>query len=91
MGRRYSISDFVSTQTGPRHISVPFTLFLDDFGLYLNAYHSLAGLYIQPACLDEPGWFTLQNMFVLMIEPFGCTASDMADCLNDDRQPRPGN
>ena len=84
MGRTRSISSFVSTPTGPKHISVPFTLFLDDFGLYRNAYHSLAGLYIQPACLNESGRFTLQNMFVLMIGPFGCTVSDMVTGLQDE-------
>lgn len=86
MGRKSALSNLVSdgTSTGLKHISVPYTLFLDDFGLYRNAYHSLAGLYIQPACLDEPGRFTLQNMFVLMIGPFGCTINDIATCLQDE-------
>lgn len=72
-----------STQGVPRIISMPIGFFLDDFGLYRNAYHSLAGLYFQ-LCLTEAQRFVLQNMFVLMIAPFGSSESDLSDCLKDE-------
>jgi len=64
-----------------RRVSIPVTLFIDGFGLYRNTYKSIQGVYIQPACLDEPGRFTLQNMWVLMIGPFGTDTTQIAKCL----------
>jgi len=85
LGRIYCIERFLGS--GPRRISIPITAFLDDFGLYRNTYHSLGGLYIQPANLDEPARFTMQNMFVLMLVPFGCSESEIAQCLRDETVP----
>jgi hypothetical protein len=78
-GRERVLKQFVMGEE--RRVSIPVTLFLDGFGLYRNTYKSLQGLYIQPACLDEPGRFTLQNMWVLMIGPFGIDTNQIAKCL----------
>ena len=57
---------------------------LDDFGLYRNVYHSLAGLYMQPWCLSESRRFVLHNMFVISVMPFGSNEQDLAKCLEDE-------
>lgn len=67
-----------------RHVSLPFVTFLDGFGLYRNAYHSLKGMYITSAGLDVDHRTQLANMFVLMMGPFGCSELDMAACLRED-------
>lgn len=68
----------------PAKISIPFSVFLDGFGLYRNAYHSLKGMYITPAGLDVDNRTTLNNLFVLMIGPFGTHELNMAACLQPD-------
>jgi hypothetical protein len=83
MGRQHILDTFV----GPGRISLPFTLFLDAFGLHRNVYHQLQGLYMQPANMDAPGRFTMQNCFVLMLGPFGGNDSDIAQCLEDETVP----
>jgi hypothetical protein len=80
MGRQHILDTFV----GQGRISLPFTLFLDAFGLHRNVYHQLQGLYIQPANLDVAARFTMQNCFVLMLGPFGGNDSDIAGCLQDE-------
>lgn len=87
LGREHCIKTFVQAEQGIRRISIPLVMFLDDFGLYRNAYHSLGGLYMQPANLDEPSRFTLQNMFVLMLTPFGSDESTIAACLAEETVP----
>jgi hypothetical protein len=83
MGRQYVLDTFVGTG----RFSLPFTLFLDAFGLHRNVYHQLQGLYIQPANLDAAARFTLQNCFVLMLGPFGGNDGDIAQSLEDETVP----
>jgi hypothetical protein len=80
MGRQHCLETFV----GPGRFSLPVTLFLDAFGLHRNVYHQLQGLYIQPANMDAPARFTMQNCFVLMLGPFGGNDSDIAQCLTNE-------
>ncbi|KAI5839358.1 hypothetical protein DFP73DRAFT_598623 [Morchella snyderi] len=67
-----------------RRVSLPYSVFLDGFGLYRNAYHSLKGMYVTPAGLDVPSHTQLGNMFVLMIGPFGSSEKGMAEWLAQD-------
>lgn len=53
LGRKRILETFVQGPGQGRRFSIPFTLFLDAFGLYRNSFHSIHGLYIQPACLDS--------------------------------------
>lgn len=73
-----------SPAAGLRRVSLPFSVFLDGFGLYRNAYHSLKGMYITPAGLNTQERERLMNLFVLMIGPFGCGEVEMASCLQQD-------
>lgn len=67
-----------------RVLSVPYTTFLDAFGLYRNAYHSLDGMYVTPASIDVGLRTKLQNVFVLMLGPFGSNEMEMAKCLKNE-------
>lgn len=88
LGRQYCLETFVQKPGDSlRRLSIPFTLFLDDFGLYRNTFCRLGGVYIQPAGLDEPNRFSLQNMFVLMVTPFGSSGQDIASCLQEETIP----
>ncbi|KAI5839754.1 hypothetical protein DFP73DRAFT_529914 [Morchella snyderi] len=70
-----------------RRISIPYSIFLDGFGLYRNAYYSLKGMYITPAGMNLSERTRLYNMNVLMIGPFGSNEQQMAACLQRDAIP----
>ncbi|KAI5788289.1 hypothetical protein EDC01DRAFT_631240 [Geopyxis carbonaria] len=63
---------------------IPYTLFLDDFGLYRRTYHALAGLYACPASLPAVQRNKLNNHFVIMLGPFGCDKQSLANCIEND-------
>lgn len=65
-------------------VSLPYTTFLDGFGLYRNSYHSLAGLYITPAALPRERREKLHNVFVHMIGPFGSSEHDISNAIKPD-------
>lgn len=65
-----------------RRISIPYSIFLDVFGLYRNAYYSLKGMYITPAGMDAEQRTRLYN--VLMISPFSPNETEIAGCLEMD-------
>jgi len=94
-GRDYVIKKFVQPNRNTsntisdagsinRRISLPFTLFLDAFGLFKNAYCSIDGLYINPASLSKDSRHKLHNWFVLMYGPFGSHTTDMVETLADE-------
>jgi hypothetical protein len=58
--------------------SLPFLLFIDDFGAYHNMYCALKGYYIIPASLSYYEHRRLGNPFTLTFGPYG---TDMADTL----------
>ncbi|KAF8417702.1 hypothetical protein EV426DRAFT_621987 [Tirmania nivea] len=51
--------------------SLPYTTFLDGFGLYRNSYHSLAGVSPDPLCLHPrpPGGYTSDILYFLLRTP----------------------
>ncbi|KAI5776169.1 hypothetical protein EDC01DRAFT_637031 [Geopyxis carbonaria] len=63
---------------------IPYTMFLDDFGLYRRTYNSLAGYYICPANLPYVEREKLINQFVIMLGPFGSDKVTLAECLQSD-------
>ncbi|KAF8457023.1 hypothetical protein BGX38DRAFT_1063726, partial [Terfezia claveryi] len=70
--------------------SLPYTTFLDGFGLYYNSYHSLAGVYITPSNLPLHLREKIQNIFVLILGPFGSNETDISaalqlDCIRIDK------
>ncbi|RPB19903.1 hypothetical protein L211DRAFT_793249, partial [Terfezia boudieri ATCC MYA-4762] len=68
----------------PSFFSLPYTTFLDGFGLYRNSYHSLAGVYITPSSLPLELWEKIHNIFVLMLGPFGSNETDIPAALQPD-------
>jgi hypothetical protein len=81
-GRQYVFDTFVLGTK--RKISIPLCMFLDAFGLHRNAYCSIEGMYMTPACLNEGARTKLQNWFVLMYGPFGAQVQDMLRILDDE-------
>jgi hypothetical protein len=81
-GRQHVMNTFV--HSAKRRISIPLSIFLDAFGLYRNAYCSIEGMYMTPACLNEGARTKLQNWFVLMYGPFGVQVQDMIKLLDDE-------
>lgn len=66
------------------HVSLPYTTFIDDFGFYRNAHHSLAGVYITPAGLPLHLREKLHNANVWTIGPFGADNWQLAETLKAD-------
>ncbi|RDW84612.1 hypothetical protein BP6252_02202 [Coleophoma cylindrospora] len=69
------------TQTDVPCMSLPFILFVDDFGVHRNMYRALKGFYITPACLPyherrKPG-----NEFTLTLGPHGASMTDIVTNL----------
>jgi hypothetical protein len=58
--------------------SLPFLLFIDDFGTHYNMYYALKGYYIVPAGLLYYEYRKLGNLFTLTLRPHG---TNMADTL----------
>jgi len=60
-------------------VCLPFTMFIDGFGAWRNAYRTLTGFYITPAGLPHRERFRRSNQFVLTLAPYG---SDFDDIVN---------
>jgi hypothetical protein len=58
--------------------SLPFLLFINNFGTHHNMYCALKGYYIIPAGLLYYKYRRLGNLFTLTLRPYG---TDMADAL----------
>jgi hypothetical protein len=58
--------------------SLPFLLFIDDFGTHHNIYYALKGYYIIPTSLLYYEYRRLGNLFTFTFGPYGI---DMANAL----------
>jgi len=76
-GRQWFLDNFLS-----ECISMPFTLFLDAFGLYHNMYRSIMGIYMQPANITGHERSRRRNVFAVTLGPFGAKFSDVIDALS---------
>lgn len=83
-GRDRLISSFTTKAKDHSVYSLPYTVFLDGFGLYRNSHHSLDGLYIIPASLEFTFRNTLTNVNVWMLGPPGADQNDLAQCIKPD-------
>jgi hypothetical protein len=66
------------TLSGLPICSLPFLLFINNFGTYCNIYYALKGYYIIPAGLSYYEHRRLGNLFTLTLGPHGI---DMANTL----------
>lgn len=62
-------------------ISLPFTLFIDTFGLFRNMYRSLMGFYLIPQFLSKERRNKRKSPIPLTLGPFGSKLSDVVECL----------
>ncbi|KAA6412665.1 MAG: hypothetical protein FRX48_03657 [Lasallia pustulata] len=58
-------------------ISLPFTMFIDGFGLHRTSYRSILGVYIVPAGMTSREQTRRPNVFVLTLGPHGAKPSDV--------------
>lgn len=69
-------------ELGPQKVrSVPFSLFIDDFGIFRNTYRALKAFYVTPAGLPYPERRKLANTFTLTLRPHGASDEDVVKLL----------
>jgi hypothetical protein len=70
---------------GQEHVcSVPFQLFIDDFGAHRNMYRAIKGFYITPAGLSYQERRSLANSFTLTLAPHGAELDDTVPTFEKD-------
>ena len=64
------------------HISLPYLLFVDDFGVHRNMYRALKAFYLIPACLDYQERRKLANVFTLSLGPHGAKIEEVVEAFS---------
>ena len=77
-GRDYLETNFAS---GKEVISLPYTTFIDAFGLYNNMYRSIMGVYATFAFLDEYERSRRSNIFPITLGPYGSKWDEVVESL----------
>lgn len=77
-GREQLISTFHHRQC----LSLPYLLYLDEFGVYRNMYRSLLGIYAILSFLPEELRSTRSGVVPVTLAPFGAQQADAIDCLH---------
>ncbi len=75
-GREWLISNL-----NHKVLSFPLVVFIDEFGLYRNVYHSVSGIYAMPAALCGLERQKSKNAFTLALGPHGAELKDVLGCL----------
>ena len=63
------------------HISLPYLLFVDDFGVHRNMYRAFKAFYLIPACLPYEERRKLANVFTLTLGPHGAKINDVVEAF----------
>ena len=63
------------------HISFPYLLFIDDFGIHRNMYRALKAFYLIPACLSYEERRKIANVFTLTLGPHGANLTDVIEAF----------
>ena len=63
------------------HISFPYLLFIDDFGVHRNMYRALKAFYLIPACLSYSERRKVANVFTLTLGPHGAQLKDVVEAF----------
>lgn len=79
-GRGY----FVWLSHQPQVKSVPFLLFIDDFGAHRNMFRALKGIYLTPAGLSYQERRRLANSFTVTLGPHGASFQDVLANISTD-------
>lgn len=64
------------------HKSLPYFLFIDDFGVHRNMYRALKAFYLIPACLEYSERRKLANVFTLSLGPHGAKIEDVVEAFS---------
>ncbi|KAL8960366.1 MAG: hypothetical protein Q9193_002916 [Seirophora villosa] len=64
--------------------SVPFSLFIDDFGIHRNSYRALKAFYWIPSALPYNERRKLANVFTLTLGPHGASIDDVVEAFYRD-------
>ncbi|PYH97238.1 hypothetical protein BO71DRAFT_142846 [Aspergillus ellipticus CBS 707.79] len=72
----YGRSYFQWLSEQPNIRSIPFLLFIDDFGVHRNMYKALKAFYLTPAGLTYRERRYLDNSFTLTLGPYGAKMED---------------
>lgn len=67
--------------TNPNTISLPFSLFIDAFGLFRNMYRSIMGFYLIPQFLEKKIRNRRKSLLPLTLGPFGASLADIVESL----------
>lgn len=78
---RAHLETFTVANHNGRIASLPFMLFVDDFGIFRNAHYSIKGWYVTPASLGYRDRRSPANHFTLTLGPHGASMDDTVDCL----------
>ncbi|PWY66468.1 hypothetical protein BO70DRAFT_258625, partial [Aspergillus heteromorphus CBS 117.55] len=65
-------------------MSLPFLLFIDDFGAHRNMFRALKGIYLTPAGLSYAGRRRLANSFTVTLGPHGASFQDVLANIHTD-------
>ena len=64
------------------HLSLPYILFIDDFGIHRNMYRALKAFYLIPASLSYDERRKLANVFTLTLGPHGAKIEDVIGAIS---------
>lgn len=84
---RANIEAFHHYDEGPQRlpcISMPYVLFVDDFGVHRNMYRALKAFYLTPANLPYYDRRKTMNSFTLTLGPHGASMDDIISNMQDD-------
>lgn len=68
--------------TSSPYKSLPYLLFIDDFGVHRNMYRALKAFYLIPACLEYSERRKLANVFTLSLGPHGASLNDVVEAFD---------
>ena len=71
------MEEWVSTS----YVSLPYLLFVDDFGVHRNMYRGLQTFYLIPACLEYSERRKLANVFTATLGPHGASLDDVVEAF----------
>ncbi len=65
-------------------LSFSFVIFIDEFELYRNVYHSMSDIYAMSIALCELKRQKSKNAFILILSSYEAKLKNVLDCLQID-------
>ncbi|KAL8915964.1 MAG: hypothetical protein Q9208_008764 [Pyrenodesmia sp. 3 TL-2023] len=83
-GREYLTR--IVTSPNKEVLSLPFSLFIDDFGVHRNMYRAIKAFYWIPAALPYADRRKIANVFTLCLGPHGAAIEDIVKAIQKEFQ-----